>query len=252
MKVNILNKAAFAKKPAVVVFNLDNTICGHEEAHAAATKAAITKACDLLCVTPKAFVTALDEARWEIEDMVGPTVNARNCLLHFQRCIEKLSMKTHASYTLLLEQTYWRNYLLASALLPGVKDFILDVRSFGGVTAAISDSPAKTAFRKIIYWGVDSMLDHVVTCEEAGSDKLSLIPFEVLRAKLGKIGDDGVWMIGDQSSDLNAKECLGATTLFFGKPEKQDLPRVDATFNDFAALSKYWGEYAPALRSGKS
>ena len=70
-------------------------------------------------------------------------------LLYFQRTLENFGMGTQILLTLDLEQTYWSAFLANAGLFPGVKDFILQLKSDGVVTANITDLTSQIQFRKL-------------------------------------------------------------------------------------------------------
>jgi len=184
------------KKPQAVIFDTDNTLYPYEQAHKAATKATEIKACDLLGVPLEKFKDAFAIARKDVKTQLKKTASSHSRLLYYQRAIELLGLNTQILMTLDLEQTYWRTFLANCRLFPDVKEFILDLKSVGITTAIITDLTAQIQFRKIIYLGLDTYFDYVVTSEEAGIDKPDQAPFEIALKKL-QISPENIWMIGD-------------------------------------------------------
>lgn len=240
--MRIFNEAIFDRKPDVVVFDLDNTLYAYDEAHRAAMTAVRQKAGSALGTATPVFDRAFDEARKSLKAALGETASSHNRLLYFQRTIEGLGMKTRVSLALDLEQTYWRTFMLSAKLRPSAADFLMDVRSLGATTAILTDLTAQIQFRKIVYFGLEGLIDFVVTSEEAGVDKSGLRPFDVLKAKLAIPQGARVWMIGDDHCDLLAKDALGAATLLLksGSVEAQ----ADATFTNFADLRRLIGRWS--------
>ena len=187
------------KKPQAIIFDTDNTLYPYEPAHKAATKAVEIKACDLLGISLEKFNKAFITARLEVKVQLNKTASSHSRLLYYQRTIEILGLNTQILMTLDLEQTYWRTVLANCRLFPEVKEFILDLKNEGVVTAIITDLTAQIQFRKIIYFGLDNYFDYVVTSEEAGADKPSSEPFEIALKKL-QISSENIWMIGDNAN----------------------------------------------------
>src|SRR5262249_12863389 len=117
-------------------------------------------------------------------------------LLYLQRTLELLGLRTQVLMSLDLEQTYWRTFLSHSVLFPEVKEFLFAIKSCGTGTAILTDLTAQIQFRKIVYFGLESYFDYVVTSEEAGNDNPHAATFELALEKLG-LSSDQVWMIGD-------------------------------------------------------
>jgi len=201
------------KKPQAIIFDTDNTLYPYKPAHKAATKAVEIKACDLLGISLEKFNKAFITARLEVKVQLNKTASSHSRLLYYQRTIEILGLNTQILMTLDLEQTYWRTFLANCRLFPEVKEFILDLKNEGVVTAIITDLTAQIQFRKIIYFGLDSYFDYVVTSEEAGADKPSRAPFEIALKKL-QIPSEDIWMIGDDSnSDIMGASQFNMLTL---------------------------------------
>ena len=238
--MQILNELAFARKPDVVVLDLDNTLYDYDEAHEAAMTAARNKACSALGIGRSSFDEAFSASRQDVKRALGATASSHSRLLYFQKTIERLGLRTRVSQCLDLEQTYWRAFLIAARLRPGALDFLMDVRSIGAITAILSDLTAQIQFRKIVFFGLEGLVDFVVTSEEVGADKSSVRPFEVLRQKLSLTSSACVWMIGDDSCDMLAKDAIGAVTLFLSpRPLKFGRPAADAIFTNFMDLSRF-------------
>ena len=201
------------KKPQAIIFDTDNTLYPYKPAHKAATKAVEVKACDLLGISLEKFNKAFITARLEVKVQLNKTASSHSRLLYYQRTIEILGLNTQILMTLDLEQTYWRTFLANCRLFPEVKEFILDLKNEGVVIAIITDLTAQIQFRKIIYFGLDSYFDYVVTSEEAGADKPSRAPFEIALKKL-QIPSEDIWMIGDDSnSDIMGASQFNMLTL---------------------------------------
>jgi len=241
MALEIRNAQAFATAPGAVLFDADNTLYPYAPAHEAATRAAEAKACKLMGVEAARFREAFAEARRAVKRQLGATASSHSRLLYFQRAIESLGMKSQLLMTLDLEQTYWRSYLAAAELFPGVAAFIQDLRSAGITTAVITDLTAQIQFRKLIYFGLDGLFDFVVTSEEAGADKPALAPFRLAIEKLG-LAPAETWMIGDEAgADISGGRAVGMVTLqkrHAGVAVARGGDAADAVFDDFAELSR--------------
>ncbi len=204
---------ALQKKPQAIIFDTDNTLYHYKPADEAATKATGLKACDLLGISLENFNKAFVIARSEVKSQLNKTASSHSRLLYYQRTIEILGLNTQILMTLDLEQTYWRTFLANCRLFPKVKEFILDLKSAGVTIAIITDLTAQIQFRKIIYFGLDSCFDYVVTSEEAGADKPSKAPFEAALKKL-QMSPENIWMVGDNpSADIMGASQFNMLTL---------------------------------------
>ncbi len=196
------------EKPVAVIFDTDNTLYPYEPAHKAAMQAAVSKATQTLGISEKLFNEAYNEARRSIKKQLGKTASSHSRLLYFQRTIELLGLHTQILITLDLEQTYWRTFLANCHIFPETKDFLIDLKSKGIITAIITDLTAQIQFRKLIYFGLDDFFDYVVTSEEAGKDKPDIKPFQIALQKLN-VEPEKIWMIGDNpENDMSGADQL--------------------------------------------
>lgn len=242
MSLNFHNTDTALRAPQAIIFDTDNTLYAYGHPHACATAAAEEKAVRLLGCEVGDVRQAFSQARQEVKRRLGRTASSHSRLLYFQRGIELLGRKTQLVITLDLEQTYWRTFLAHCELFPGVREFLMALRSRGIGTAIITDLTSQIQFRKIIYFGLDDCFDYVVTSEEAGADKPQEAPFQLAIDKLG-IEPARIWMIGDDpASDIAGARRFGITTLLRVDRAHNGNGREaapDLVFDDFQELSRY-------------
>ncbi|MHA1597595.1 MAG: HAD family hydrolase [Alphaproteobacteria bacterium] len=231
-------------KPRAIIFDTDNTLYPYDPAHKAAMQAIEAKAEQLLNISVPEFRKVLSEARAQTKARLQSTASSHSRLLYLQRAIELLGLGTQIFLTLDLEQTYWRTFLASSTLFPEAKEFLVDIKSDGVTTAIITDLTAQIQFRKIVYFGLDSYFDYVVTSEEAGYDKPHDAPFQMAMEKLGLPGED-IWMVGDNpTADIGGARKNNLVTLqkVHASVETHDSgPGVpDFSFMDYSELRQLW------------
>jgi len=235
-------------RPAVVLFDLDNTLYAYDPAHAAGMAATRKKACALVGCTDEAFDQFFDQARREVKVQLVRNGAAHSRLLYFHRMVELFGMKSQPLLALDLEQTYWRTFLGSAKLFPDVKEFLDELRSAGVVTGLITDLTTQIQFRKLIYFGLDHSFDYVVTSEEAGMEKPSSAPYALMRRKLGETKGT-LWMIGDngETDIAGSREHLAAVTLqkrHVGVKIEGGERAPEIVFDEFAELRRAfvkWG-----------
>ena len=172
-------------------------------------KAVQSKAISLLDITSQEFDEAFNKARSDVKEKLLGTASSHSRLLYFQRTVEYLGLGTKILLTLDLEQTYWCTFLVNTSLFQGVKDFIIQLKSDGVITANITDLTAQIQFRKLVYLGLDEYFDYVVTSEEAGRDKPHKAPFDIILSKIG-VDPYEIWMIRDDPvSDIEGAVRVG-------------------------------------------
>ena len=240
--MKIFNPARFNERPDAILFDTDNTLYPYDPAHAAAQEAVREKVVKTFSITPRAFDDTFAEARNQIKARLSHTASSHSRLLYLQRMLELMGLGSQVLLALDFEQTYWRTFLSNAVLFDEVKDVLDDLRLLGIPTAIVTDLTAQIQFRKVVYFGLDSYFDYIVTSEEAGFDKPHAAPFNIAIEKMRPKGDC-IWMIGDNPvNDIRgAREKINAVTLqkiHDGTPVGRCENRPDASFKNFGELRK--------------
>ena len=187
--------------PTMVVFDLDDTLYEYDPCDAAGKAALFRFATDELGVMSPAFEQAYTQARVNVKKRLGPTASSHSRLLYCHEAMELIGLRSEPHVALVMEQEYWRNYLLAMELRPGVGDLLQTLRFNDVVTAIVTDLTAQIQFRKLYHLDIAKLIDHVVCSEETALEKASLQPFELLASRVAPAALDCVWFIGDQDFD---------------------------------------------------
>jgi FMN phosphatase YigB (HAD superfamily) len=232
--------SAAGPPPTLVVLDLDDTLIDYVTSHEVARRALLRRAEQLLRLSRDDIEKAFDEGRLQIKDQVGPTAASHNRLLYLQRGLELLGLGPQVETAVALERTYWRTLLLASRVFPGAVDFLIAARAAGATLALVTDLTAEAQFEKLLFFSLDRLVDVLVTSEEAGGDKVTGKPLDVLLTKLPASALAGsAWSVGDAEHDLSGpKQLLGATTYQrLVKPWSPRHPSADVVFTEFTELT---------------
>lgn len=242
--MKLLHPDRFGGCPACVLMDLDNTLYAYAPCHEAGMAAAQGLAWNMLKLSPDDFRRCFDDARVELKARLGAHAASHHRLLYFQRMLERAGLASRPVEALQLQQAYWRTYLDAMRLFPGVVDFVDDLRLADIPLVIVTDLTSEIQLRKLIALELDSKIDFIVTSEEAGADKPSPVAYELALAKLGGV-EGPIWMIGDNHlCDLEgAKDAIGAITLQIRHDGVTSSPagcsKTDGWFGDFRELSRF-------------
>lgn len=237
--------------PSLVIFDLDDTLYPYEPCHRAGTAALVHFAARELGVKERAFLDVWDGARKRVKARLGETGSSHNRLLYAHEAIEMLGLRSQPSLALAMEQEYWREYLLAARLRPGARDLLSSLRYNNIPIAIVTDLTAQIQFRKMVHLELDQVVDHVVTSEEARTDKVGLEPFRVLFDRLPKLDAAHVWFVGDSPADVSCIDTLvaerriesGTGWLLAGRGEAAGA----LTWTDLESIEKTLLELVPAV-----
>jgi putative hydrolase of the HAD superfamily len=242
--MEIRDASRFTRKPSCVMLDLDDTLYLYAPAHQAGMAAAEAVASQQLNIASADFRATFRDARTEVKNRLGRTAASHHRLLYFSRAIERAGFSTQPLTAMQMDQAYWRAFLNVAQLFEQVPDFLDDLRIAGVPVVIVTDLIAQVQYRKIVHFGLDRLVDWVVTSEEAGVDKPAPAMFELALAKLGGV-EGPVWMIGEQPrSDIAgaraAVDALGIQKRHAGVEvlaEGADAP--DAVFDDFGQLRRF-------------
>lgn len=241
MSFDIHAEDKFRAKPEAILFDFDNTLYAYEPAHAAGAAAVRSKASQLLGIANQDIDERMDRARREVKERLGHVGAAHSRLLYFQRFIELCGLKSQLVMSLSLEHAYWRAFLGAARLFPGVREVFDDLRALGIPAGLVTDLTSRIQFRKLVFFGLEHAFEYVVTSEEAGADKPDPAPYALISAKMGLAGKR-VWMIGDnpEADIAGAAKALGAVTLQKRHAGVRVSSAADAVFDDFGELRRFF------------
>jgi FMN phosphatase YigB (HAD superfamily) len=189
------------QRPTLVVFDLDDTLYDYEICNATATRALVAKGASSLKLPPEDVAAALEQARAVVKRRLGPTGGSHSRLLYISEALSALGFGNQPSLALNLESEFWRTYLVAMRPADGARDLLAALRYESVPIAIVSDLTAAIQFRKLVHLGFDDLLDLIVISEEAGGDKETLRPFEVLAERTEDAARSHVWFVGDGAHD---------------------------------------------------
>jgi putative hydrolase of the HAD superfamily len=243
--------------PSLVIFDLDDTLYPYEPSHKAGTAALLHFAARELGVKERAFLDVWEGARKKVKARLGATGSSHSRLLYGHEAIEMLGLRSQPALALALEQEYWREYLLAAKLRPGARDLLSTLRYNNIPIAIVTDLTAQIQFRKLVYLELDQVVDHVVTSEEAATDKIGLEPFRVLFDRLPRQDANHVWFIGDSVADVSCIERLvkeeliesGTGWLLAGRGE---APPGCLTWSDLGTIENALHDLIPGGREASA
>ena len=255
--IKYINPGRFDRLPDAILFDTDNTLYHYDPAHKTAMRAVREKAAKMFGIAPATFDTAFTQARRQVKARLKHTAASHSRLLYLQTMLENIGLGSQVMLALDLEQTYWRTFLSSAVLFDEVKELLDDLRLLGIPTAIVTDLTAQIQFRKVVYFGLDTCFDFIVTSEEAGFDKPHEAPFQIALEKM-RPGGDCVWMIGDNPvNDIRgARDKIGAVTLqkiHEGVEIGEEPCAPDLAFGEFAELRKLLGQlerYAQMRKAG--
>jgi len=207
-----------------VIFDLDDTLYTMVGIHDAALAQARRRACALLSISQEVYDEAFGTARAQILSELHATAASHSRLLWFQRMCELLGKPPFES-ALELERAYWDFFLSRIKPKEGARELLAFLKESGVRTAVCTDMQAQVQLRKLRALGLDSLVNFLVSSEEAGMDKPNPPTYRLALRKL-KLPADVVAFVGDNlKKDVLGPAQVGMRGVWFN-----DLNAADESY----------------------
>lgn len=186
--------------PQLVIIDLDDTLYDYSIANRAGEKALNEFIATTLNQNVDEIAAELAKARITLKFRLGEVAASHSRLLYVREFLNSNHIQIYASFALECEQVFWREYLHSSSLYPGVLDFLTYLRLRKTQLVLVTDLTTSIQLRKLAWFGLDKLFDLVITSEEAGGDKKSGLPEDLLNRFLMPTPQI-IWSIGDKDWD---------------------------------------------------
>ena len=115
----------------------------------------------------------------------------------------------------LFEEHYFYECIKSPYLYDGIGELLEQLRSLPTALNVATNAPTKFAQRMLQHLGVDNIFDTIIGADKAGASKpdpkmLSLILSNYETAPQ----QEKIWMIGDNSKDIEAAKQIGVSSIF--------------------------------------
>lgn len=215
------------RTPSLVVFDLDGTLYDFEKSNLFATTALINSFASFTKVDIEDVAKSLAQSRLSVKRRLGATASSHSRLLYISEAFRILKIRPDPQLFIILEEIFWENYLSKMELYKGVKSLLDEIHFNGIQTALVTDLTSNIQFRKISQLGLNRFFDVIVTSEEAGKDKPSGLPFDLLEEYLMQIPPNS-WFFGD--SEFDCPEKIIHEAIFFRMGMGVDFHRTKNRF----------------------
>jgi len=224
-------------RPDLVVFDLDNTFYDYESAHEIALSVLFD---DSRLSSNIGVGEAYEIARTNVKHRLGSTASSHSRLLYLAECFALLKMKSDTSDLLELEELYWGTFLREMVAFPASIEFVDELLAQEIECALVTDLTAAIQYRKIETLKLVNKFKCVVTSEEAGGDKSTLLPWKLLDERTRLNSYSTIWYIGDSIHDLNPSMRRPVDFPFL-KAKQGPLTAAEGhyIFSSFAELTPY-------------
>ena len=190
-----------------VIFDLDNTLYDYWRCHQIAMRELARVGAKIFDMSEQKFVDYYEAAKTEVKKNNYGVAAEHNRMFYGQKTADLIGQSPIPA-ALDLYNAYWDTFLSVIEPYPGVMDFLHAAKSAGLFTAICTDMTTHIQYRKLIRLGMDSLIDNMVSSEEAGVEKPHPLMFQLALDKL-KIATDEAVYIGD-SYERDVEGALGS------------------------------------------
>lgn len=187
--------------PSFVIFDLDNTLYEFEKCQEEATSKLVTFLATELSTDIDHIEKDLSRARIEVKARLGSTAASHSRIAYINELINASKSTISSSNIALAERIYWENFYEKMELRPGAVEFISDLKELRIPMYLITDLTLAIQIEKLEKLGLQNVFEKVISSEEAGGDKITDLPFQLLKKYLGGV-TEAFWCLGDQCWDF--------------------------------------------------
>lgn len=166
------------------IFDLDNTLYDYDAAHATAWSALTAFAGQALGLSPERFDALNRETFRAQRQRCGESAALHNRLIRYQMMLESLGKPV--ALAPVMANLYWTALLGCMEPLPGARETLKRLRAAGLTVGIGTNMTADYQFAKLERLGLMSLIDFIVTSEEAGAEKPDARLFGLCAEKAGQ------------------------------------------------------------------
>lgn len=202
-----------------ILLDIDNTLYNYDSAHEKAMAALCDYCKEQFDWEEDQTKNLIKEAQQEQKKRLQKDSSAlHNRLIRFQILLEK-EEKAIAPYAMEMYQCYWNSIIYHAQIEPGVHQMLQKAKEAYIRIGIATDMTAYIQYRKLAKLGILSMIDFIVTSEEAGAEKPEEVFYRLCLEK-AKCRPEECVMIGDSlKKDVKGAQAMGMKAFWYHPQE---------------------------------
>jgi putative hydrolase of the HAD superfamily len=188
-------------KPAFIVLDLDNTLYEYENAHKIANESLVKYLSNTLSLHEDFVLSGLSEARMSVKDRLGESASSHSRILYINEYLNQNQITTSADVIAIGENVYWNEFFGVATLREHAESFLQIANNFAVPIYLITDLTLQIQIEKLNHFGITQFIHRILSSEDAGGDKITDKPFNLLRSYIQYSGEH-FWAIGDNCWDF--------------------------------------------------
>lgn len=206
-----------------IIFDLDDTLYDFSSVHKLALRNVYEIYKTVVSATFEEFEKDYNDTKRVVKRSLSGSASSHNRIIYFQKMIEAKHHTVQPEIIMQLYHAYWDFLIDKINLRPDALQVLQTLKSMGIKTAIVSDLTTYIQTRKIIKLQIGDYIDHLVTSEEAGTDKPHPYIFLLALQKLEVLAEHAL-MVGDNiNTDIEGANSVGIKSVLIlqGDHEKE-------------------------------
>lgn len=192
-----------------IVFDLDDTLYDYSSVHKLALRNVYEVYKTVVDASYDEFVKDYNETKRIVKRSLSGSASSHNRIIYFQKMIEAKHHTVRPEIIMQLYHAYWDYLIDKMTLRTDALEMLKTIKAKCIKTAIVSDLTTYIQTRKIVRLQIGDYIDHLVTSEEAGTDKPHPYIFLLALQKLEVLPDETI-MVGDNiKTDIEGANSVG-------------------------------------------
>ena len=215
-----------------ILLDFDNTLYNYNNAHKFALDEVSLFFEKKFNLSNSDFISLFNSSKNYVKKNLSSTASSHHRTLYFQKMLEDIN-ENPISYSLLISDIYWKNFVENIKLFDGVLNFL---NLYKNKICLVTDLIVDVQLKKINQLNLNKYIKNIVTSEEVGVEKPDSRIFKLALSKL-KLSSDDVCMIGDNFE----RDIVGATNLgirsYWLNRDKNNVNYKNNLINEFYSFN---------------
>lgn len=207
-----------------ILLDLDNTLYNYSPCNNHANQEIWKETANIFNLPFEQVEQAFKEARLSFKKSLHGTASSHSRLLYIQKMIELLAQKADAALVLRLHGLFWDAYIQKMIISDEIKETLRKFKEKGIRIIIVTDLTLDIQMRKMVHTQINTLVDSIVSSEEAGVEKPNQRIFELALEKAGCKAEECIFVGDDYEKDIQGALAMHIRAIHSTNPN--DFPQL--------------------------